>query len=246
MNHLLSTIIKLFLLILIIAGIFHFINNLDEKTNNKKYDCKIEDIDLDELVIINRNPEYIKLIDKLIDEKKFIFTDEQLKILKNPNQFYQVKDGVVTNVSELFYRDCANQLDSVSGTNTEFFENLNDDEKLDLVASKEYNKILTEFKKNIANTLPPDTTNSAVLSDPKYLKNYYLDLYGNNVKSDLIDYYTAYYTTINKENMKDCLPVETLIGKPNFIIPDQYNILKYLTNAYNIDWSRIVNPNTIL
>jgi hypothetical protein len=159
-------------------------------------------------------------------EMIFIFTDEQLKILKNPNQFYEVKDGNVKNISELFYRDCANQLDSVTGQKTEFFENLNEEEKLDLVSSKEYNKIVDEFKKNIADTLPPDTNNSAVLSDPKYLKNYYLDFYGNNVKSDLIDYYSAYYTNINKENPKECIPVETLVGKPNFIIPDQYNIVK--------------------
>lgn len=246
MNQILSAIIKLIILVLIVICIFYFINNLDNNINRKSYNCNIDEINLDDLVIINRNPEYIKLIDKLIDEKKFIFTDEQLKILKNPNQFYEVKDGRVRNVSELFYRDCANQLDSVTGEKTEFFGNLNEEEKLDLVSSKEYNKIVDEFKKNIADTLPPDTTNSAVLSDPKYLRNYYLDFYGNNVKSDLIDYYSAYYTNINKENPKECIPVETLIGKPNFIIPDQYNILKYLTNAYNIDWSRIVNPNTIL
>ena len=39
------------------------------------------------LVIINRNPEYTKYIDKLINEKSFMFTDEQIKVLKNPNQF---------------------------------------------------------------------------------------------------------------------------------------------------------------
>ena len=246
MNQILSTIIKLIILILIIICIFYFINVLDNKINKKNFECKVDEIDLDDLVIINRNPEYIKLIDKLINDKKFMFTDEQLKILKNPNQFYEVKDGKIKNVSSVFYRDCVNELDSVTGQKTEFFENLNDDDKLDLVSSKEYNKIVDEFKKKIADTLPPDTTNSAVLSDPKYLKNYYLDFYGNNVKSDLIDYYTAYYTTINNENQKECLPVDTLIGKPDFIIPDQYNLVKYLTNAYNVDWSRVVNPNTIL
>ncbi len=246
MNPIISTIIKIIFLIIIVVLIFSLINKLDNDTNNKKHECKVEDIDIDNLVILNRNPEYIKLIDKLIDEKKFMFTDEQLKILKNPNQFYDVKDGKIKNISEVFYRDCKNQLDSVTGIKTEYFDTLNDEDKLNLLASKEYEKIVDEFKKKIADTLPPDTTNSAVLSDPKYLKNYYLDFYGNNVKSDLIDYYSAYYTTINKDNMNDCLPVETLIGKPNFIIPDQYNIVKYLTNAYNVDWSRIVNPNTIL
>ena len=152
MNQILSTIIKLIILILIIICIFHFINILDNKMNKKNLECKVDEIDLDNLVIINRNPEYTKLIDKLIDEKKFMFTDEQLKILKNPNQFYDVKNGKVKNISSIFYRDCVNELDSVTGQKTEFFENLNDDEKLDLVSSKEYNKIVDELKNNIADT----------------------------------------------------------------------------------------------
>ena len=245
MKELLITIIKILLLILIVGFLLYYINGLDKKNKKETYKCNMDEIDIDDLVIINGNPEYRKLVDKLIDEKKYMFDEDQLKILKNPNQFYLVsKDGKITNVSDTFYKNCADKLDSISGTRTELFENITN-EDLELVGSREYDNISKEFKESIAKTLPPDTTNSAVLSDPKYLKNYYLDLYGNNVKSDLIDYYTAYYTTINKD-LDECLPVDTLIGKPNFIIPDQYSINKYLTNAYNVDWSRIVNPYTIL
>ncbi len=245
MKELLITIIKILLLILILGFIINFINGIDKKNKKESYECNADEIDIDNLVIINGNPEYRKLVDKLIDEKKYMFDEDELKIMKNPNQFYLVsKDGKIKNVSNTFYKNCANKLDSISGTRTELFENITN-EDLELVGSREYDNISKEFKESIAKTLPPDTTNSAVLSDPKYLKNYYLDLYGNNVKSDLIDYYTAYYTTINKD-LDECLPVDTLVGKPNFIIPDQYSIEKYLTNAYNVDWSRIVNPYTIL
>lgn len=245
MKELLITIIKILLLILILGFILHFINGFDKKNKKETYKCNMDEIDIDDLVIINGNPEYRKLVDKLIDDKKYMFDEDELKIMKNSNQFYLVsKDGKIKNVSDMFYKKCTDKLDSISGTRTELFENITN-EDLELVGSREYDNISKEFKESISKTLSPDTTNSAVLSDPKYLKNYYLDLYGNNVKSDLIDYYSAYYTTINKD-LDECLPVNTLIGKPNFIIPDQYNINKYLTNAYNVDWIRIVNPYTIL
>ena len=59
------------------------------------------------------------------------------------------------------------------------------------------------------------------------------------------DYITAYNTTIDETNAKKCLPVKTLKGKNNFIIPNQYDYEKYWTNAYNVDYSRVINPMTI-
>jgi len=97
------------------------------------------------------------------------------------------------------------------------------------------------------------------LNNPRYLKNYYLDIFGNNVESNLSDYFANYQTIINdndykctkfkngkcKMQLSSCVPVKTTKGNNNMIIPDQYDTNKYLTNAYNIDWSRIINPNTI-
>jgi hypothetical protein len=237
----LKTLIKIILLIIIVVVIFYYINSSDPKVRQENFTCDLENLNLDDLVIINRNPEYIKLINKLIDDKSFIFTDDQLKILKNPNQFYDISNNNVKNISNIFYKNCDGKLDSVVN-NTEYFDN---SYELNIDADNQYNEIVKEFKNNINNTLEPDCKNSCILSDPKYLKNYYMDLYGNKVKSNLIDYYADYYTNINNNN-KECLPVDTLVGIPNFIIPDQYNIEKYLTNAYNVDWSRIINPNTIL
>ncbi len=241
----LSTIIKILIIIAIISIFLYWININDPKNKEELEECDLENLDLDQLVILNRKPEYRKLIDKIIESKKFIFTDKQLAILKNPNQFYKVSEnGDVKNISNMIYSNCINNLDSVIPPNVEMFDNL----ALEQISESDnlYDNIVKEFKQDIDNTIKPDCQNSCILSNPKYLRNYYQDLYGNKVKADLIDYFADYYTNINIDKPKECLPVETLIGKPNFIIPDQYNIQKYMTNAYNVDWSRVINPNTIL
>lgn len=252
MGRIISNIIKIFLLIIILIVIYNFIMSIDPEKIKEGYKCNLDKLDIDDLVIINRSPEYIKYINKLIDDKSFLFTDEQLKVLKNPTQFYSVdkESKNISNISGQFYVTCQDDLDTSVGKTVEYFEDLNDEKLtaediLDIDSSKEYEKIIKQFKNNIKNTIKPDCVNSCVFSDPKYLKNYYLDLYGNNVKSNLVDYFSDYYTNINNNEQKECIPVETLKGQSNFIIPDQYSIQNYFTNAYNVDWSRIVNPNTI-
>lgn len=253
MSGIITNIIKIILLIIILVLIYNYIISIDPQVKKESFKCDLDKLDIDDLVILNRSPEYVKYINKLIDEKSFIFTDEQLKVLKNPNQFYDVdkKSNDISNISNKFYVTCKDNLDSPVGKTVEYFEDLSSDslltseEILELDSSKEYNNIIKKFKNNIENTIKPDCVNSCVFSNPKYLKNYYLDLYGNNVQSNLIDYFADYYTNINTEDPEKCTPVDTLIGQSNFIIPDQYNIQKYFTNAYNVDWSRIVNPYTI-
>ena len=220
---------------------------------------------------VNGNPEYIKYINKLIDDKSFMFTDKQLDVLKNPNQFYTVdkKNDNTENISYKMYVDCKGQIDSPIGLTNGYFDGVNkgvvqvnnaienyssgstntdlsSKEQLEINSSKEYNSIIKKFEENIANTIKPDCVNSCVISDPKYLKNYYQDLYGNKVEATLTDYFADYYTNINTKDPKEAIPVNTIIsGNSNFIIPDQYSIQNLFTNAYNVDWSRVVNPYTI-
>ncbi len=245
MNKIITTIIKIILLVIILGFVYFWIDNYQKNISKENFDCELDKLNIDDLVIINRSPEYSKLIKKLIDEKSFIFTDEQLKVLNNPNQFYNVKNDNVKNISEMFYRNCKDNIDTPVNKTVEYFDNLTPDEQLELTSSNEYNKIVQKLQENIARTTKSDCVNSCVMSDPKYLKDYYLDLYGNRVNSSLTDYFADYYTSINSKEQKECMPVETLIGKNNFIIPDQYSIQKYFTNAYNVDWSRVVNPYTI-
>ena len=265
MNEIITLIIKIILLIIILVLIYNYVNSIDPKVVEKEnFKCDLDKLNIDDLVIINRNPEYTKYIDKLIDEKSFMFTDEQIKVLKNPNQFYNVtqSSGDIKNISYKMYNTCKDQLDTVvntiggnfvdsdSDSNTDNIEtfsnqNLESGQQLIFDSNNEYDGIVKKFKTNIKNTIKPDCVNSCVMSDPKYLQNYYLDIYGNRIESNLTDYFADYYTNINIDDPKEAIPVTTLKGNSNFIIPDQYIIQNYLTNAYNVDWSRIVNPYTI-
>lgn len=221
-------------MIIVFIIIYYLLLKNNSKFNLEDYKCNLDNFNIDNTYVIRRKPEYEKLIDKIINKKKIIFSDKEIEVLKNMNQIYKMKNDTgddLQNISNKIYLNCFDDLDS------ENFE-------LDEDANLEYDKIINEFTKKINDTIEPNCINTGVLKDKKYLENYYLDLYGNKVKSSLSDYFVNYYSTIDDINQKECIPVETLIGQSNFIIPDQYNIEKYFTNAYNIDWSRIINPNT--
>ena len=268
MNEILIFIIKIFILVVILIMLYNYSNSIDPQNdvNKEGFKCDLDKQNIDDMVIINRDPTYIKYINKLIDDKSFMFNDKQINVLKNPNQFYNVdpKNSDINNISYKMYQDCKGQLDSPVGLVNNYFDGVNNknmypsdnktsstnsdlssEEQLEINSSNEYNKIIDTFQKNIKNTIRPDCVNSCVMSDPKYLKDYYLDVYGNRVMSTLTDYFADYYTNINNDQQKEAIPVTTQKGTSQFIIPDQYSIQNYFTNAYNVDWSRVVNPNTI-
>ena len=99
---------------------------------------------------------------------------------------------------------------------------------------------------NKINENKPNCDNIEVLKDTDYLKNYYIDIFGNKINAELKDYFSDYYAEINNNLDKDkCIKVNSKnIGNYMFI-PDQFNTQKYLTNAYNIDYNKIINPWTI-
>ena len=219
----------------------------------------LENFNIDDLVIIKRTPEYSKLIDDLIDQKSFIFSDKQLEVLKNPQQIFDISkenynntntantantaNTDIKNISNTVYINCKNELDK----NTFDFDNqINNSNELIDLSDKEYVEIKKMLKDDINQLIEPNYSNTGVLKQnmpliKNYLKNYYQDLYGNKIDADLKDYFIAYYTLINN-NDNVGLPVNTLIGTSDFIIPDQYKYDGKFTNAYNIDWDRIINP----
>lgn len=239
--------------------------------------CNLDDYDIDNMVVIKRTPEYSNLINDLVDKKSFIFSKNQLNVLKNPQQIFNVSNQntnkmfnistnpndqtKISNISDVVYINCKNQLknntfdfsdnnsdndDNINIENIENIENAENFDNLVDVSSKEYIDIETMLKNDINKLIGPNCYNTGVLKNnmpliKNYLKNYYQDLYGNKIDAKLEDYFAAYYTLINNDNNVG-LPVETLIGNSNFIIPDQYIYNSPLTNAYNIDWSRIINP----
>lgn len=242
--------IKIFFGILIIVIVYLFYFNFDKLFGLEKIKCNLENFNIDDIVIVKRTPEYSKLIDNKINEKKFIFTDDQLKILKNPQQIFNIKNGNISNISDNIYLNCKDNLDTMNDfesnkninmvDNFIYIDNDNDDYQYTKIKNELDNDIKITSNLNCSNI---DIINYDIPFQKPYLKNYYKDLYGNRINANLQDYFVGYYTLIDSDDNIG-LPVETELGHSNFIIPDQYKYDSNFTNAYNIDWNRIINPLT--
>lgn len=233
-------IFNIFLFIIITTIIMYFglyYNNADNNTLN----CNILDLDIDNLVIIKRSDEYKKLINNLIDNKKFIFNDNDISILKNTNQIYQINNNFENDQTANNITNITNKIINCSNVNNndEITENFNSN-NIYQPENNEYIRIVNKLSDD-NNNLLINCSNIPNYPNSNYMDNYYWDVFGNKIQSKLSDYYADYYTNINK-NPKECVNVKTLQGKSNFIIPSQYSTEKYLTNAYNVDWNRIINP----
>jgi hypothetical protein len=270
MTNLFITVI----LLLATIVIFTWINNYDKKIKLSNTVCNMENFDIDKIHIIKREPEYQRLINKLIDEKRVIFNDEELKILKNKFQIYNVSDDDIQNITKILMLNCKKNLDTLND-NYEYTPQELQDVKYNLYNNIEYNRILNNLSNNEEDFYELDCENTKFLKCNNQ-KNYYYDLFGNNILSDTSQYMANYYSTINSEDEKYCVPVKTIPKKKpegynknqlpitdqpyfdnpfdihplnedytDYIIPVQhYNDIN-LTNIYNIDNSRVINPYTI-
>ena len=219
------------LLMLIIVFLFLYMGEINDTYKDKNmYKMKIDNIE-----IIKRGPEYQKLIDKLINNKKELFTKEEIKIMENKFQFYNTEYGIDNISDEMLntFKDYDNKkIDNTPEENIYISETINE--------NPAYNAVLN----NIGKKYISSCKDIEVLKNPAYLKNYYYDIKANRIQSNLKDYINDYQIQINNDN-NISQKVDIIKGKSEFIIPDQYPTLKYQTNAYNIDWSRIQNPWTI-
>jgi hypothetical protein len=226
------------IILLVILLLYYFIDTKYENFENLKNSC---DLNIDNIKITKRDKTYSKLINKLIDEKSILFNDDQIKVMKNTNQYYHVDNdnelNNIKNISEKIYLDCKQNFDSNLNNNGEIIPKKYE--------NPEYNEIKDKLEQNIINSSSYKGNNIDVLNNKNYLKNYYLDVFGNRVESNLEDYFANYFTTIDDEygqEPKESIKVKIIEGNPYFIIPNQYNNNKHMTNAYNVDWSRIINP----
>jgi hypothetical protein len=227
-------ILLILFIIIIFVIIYYLIKKYVNKNLNKNENKKIN---LDDLEIIKRPDNYQKLIEKLIDDKKYLFTDDEIEIMKNKFQFYETKNGTKNITDEILKKFYFNIKDDVIKKEN-FKNNITINENI--FTNVANNDILNGL--NDENII--DCDDVEVLKNPNYLKNYYYDMYGNRIKASLKEYINDYYIRIDNNN-NEGQKVEIIEGKNNFIIPDQYHILKYQTNAYNIDWNRIINPLTV-
>lgn len=262
------------ILILAIIVIFTWIQSYDYKIKQSNKTCNLENFDIDNIHIIKRVPEYQQLINKLIDEKRYIFTDDELKILKNKFQIYNVSDNDIQNITKIIMLNCKNELDTITN-NYKLTPKELEEAKYNIINNIEYDRILNNLSTKEKEFYELDCENTKFLQHNNQ-KNYYYDLFGNNIISDTAQYMANYYSTINSDDNKYCVPVKTVpVKKPegynknqlpltdqpyftnpfniqplnedytDYIIPIQYNDDINKTNIYNIDNSRIINPYTI-
>ncbi len=239
-------LIIIIIVILLIFGINNLITNV-EKNKNKIFDenlCNLENFDIDDMYIIKRGKEYNKYINKLIDKNKKFFNEEEYKILKNRFQFYNIKDKEnIKNISNQIYGNCKNKLKNMNINLNDPDEDV-DVDNLELLSDPSYFNTLRKINNNI-DDIKINCDNTNVLEDDDYLKNYYIDINGNNIKATLKDYFAGYFAEINQKNEDKCIKVNTKPVGNYMFIPNQFDTQKYLTNAYNIDYNRIINPWTI-
>jgi endonuclease YncB( thermonuclease family) len=226
-------------------------------------------LDIDNLYILDRNKEYSKYINKLVDNNDNInYTDDEIKIMKNKHQFYNINNN--DNISNLVLGECKNSYGygygaegidvnvsieggydvgggSYYGTNSNVSGGYNSDIKPSIKGAGTYSKGALEtigsvgFAGLINND---DPVRASTCADEcitnGYLTDYYYDLEGNNIKSTLKEY-------VNSDENNICEPVtyNKAGSGSNMIIPDLYNINKNLTDAYDVNWSDVVNPLTI-
>jgi hypothetical protein len=270
MVNLLITLILVLGIIGIVMGISHW----DAQIKNADKFCNLENFSIDKIHIIKRDPEYQKLINKLIDEKRFLFTDDELSVLKNKFQIYNVTENDIQNITKIIMLNCKNKLNTLTDNYVHTPEELSD-VLFNINTNTEYTDILNKLKDDEEKFNDLDCSNTDFLNLNNQ-KNYYYDLFGNNIISDTKQYMANYYSTINSNSANFCVPVKTvpkakplasntddlpITAKPyysnnfstqpldpkytDFIIPTQYYNDINQTNLWNIDNERIINPYTI-
>ena len=225
------------IIILLVLIIILFLLYYQYSYKKKDYD-NIYKIKLDNIERIKRTPEYQNLIDKLINDKKQLFTKEEIEAMKNKFQFYNKEYGIDNISDEILSSFKDNNNNNNKNIENTPEENIHIEETIN--ENPAYNAILN----TIGNKYIPSCKDVEVLKNKSYLKNYYYDMGANRIQSNLKDYVNDYQIQID-DNNRICQKVDSVKTKSGFIIPDQYPTLKYQTNAYNIDWGRIQNPWTI-
>jgi hypothetical protein len=213
-------------------------------------DEKKENVKLDDLKFIKRNSNYNNLIGNIIDKKSILFNEKQIKSMKNPYQVYNV-DGKINNITDKLNNNMVDiHINGFKGNGNNVIPSVPQHEISVPINNNQYIDVEnTKILNNLSNNFPTKINCDSVSINDKRLDNYYYDLYGNRIQSTMNDYISAYNTLMDKNmgdhNDKICIPVKTLKGQSNFVIPNMYEYNSKLTDAYNIDYTRVINPLTI-
>ena len=228
------------LLIFIIIIMYILINN--EKKENVK---------LDDLKFIKRNKNYNNLIGNIINEKSILFDEKQIKSMKNSYQAYNINNGNINNITDKLNNNMVDiHINGFKGNGNNVISSVPQHKISVPINNNQYiDSENTKILNNLSYNFPTKINCDSVSINDKRLDNYYYDLYGNRIKSTMNDYISAFNTLMDKDmgghNDKICIPVKTQKGQSSFIIPDMYEYNNKLTDAYNIDYTRVINPLTI-
>lgn len=261
--------IILFLVVIIIIYFIYTSQNRSEQFENEKEKDKCN-LDIDNLYIYDRDKNYNNYINKVIDNNNNInYTKEEIEIMKNKHQFYNLNNK--KNISNLVLSECKNcygvsSYDIGGGSYYGYNSNVTGGFNSDINEEKGYGDVKGSIidKSNINDK---GNINEKGLCDSN-LDNYYYDLNGNNIISTMHEY----RKNVGKNN--ECIPVITTppiysttttplpptttpiysttmppiystATTSDMIIPNTYNINKDLTNAYDVNWQKVLNPLTI-
>ncbi len=235
-----KTLIFIILLLAIIL-ILYLPDTVKNKNKNINTNTNMnEHMNLNDIVIINRSNEQEKLLDKLINQKKILFTNDEINTLKEDTQFYDVSnDNNIINITKDIDNDFTKQNNANKNIINKNLNQINQNNIVDIIDLP----FVASGAKPIINDCNDVITNDLTASNN--LNYYYRDIFGDKIHATMDDYVTAYNTTIDETNPKYAIPVEIIKGKNWFILPNQYATEKYWTNAYNVDYSRIINPALI-
>lgn len=244
--------IILFLVVIIIICTRQYNRKKPNKTEPFKKSNNKCNLDIDNLYIYDRDKNYNKYIGKVIDENNNInYSKEDIEIMKNKHQFYNLDDK--KNISNLVMGKCKNSYGGGSydlgGGSTDL-----DIGSYDLGGGSYYgynSNVSGGFNSDVDEVMGYGDVKGSIIENENInekgicdynLNNYYYDLKGNNIKSTLQEYRK------NINNSDECIPITyTNDTKKNsdMIIPNTYDINKDLTNAYDVNWSKVLNPLTI-
>lgn len=86
------------------------INIVKNNYNQQKIDDSEQTFNIEDIVIVERPDPNIKLIDKLIHEKPYLYDIKDTDIIKKKFQVFEHKNGQFKNISKNFYNDIKNNV----------------------------------------------------------------------------------------------------------------------------------------
>ncbi len=177
--------IIIIILLLILIILYNYYKNRKIEGFSNLESCDLINMELDELEILDRDPVYIKLLEKLIRENKTKLSNDDYKAIINRFQFYKINSDKINydNITKKIMLDCKlllnehNILDD-STTNKHIIDNL--------FNNSLHNNIINSFNSNLFSLNSKFYNNyNNNLSNLSNNNNYLSNLSNNNNLSNL-------------------------------------------------------------